>query len=139
MALPAAFMAAKRETFGPRAGPPDAGCHQKRHGPTMKGQMMKYTEAIGLVLVIAAVLGGWVRSSFEPPNDPDRACMLRLEPGGAEVALQTLHCSHAAEMRTQHQPTVGHVQAESSQGTFATSHAGAQLAAAMRQPCDDAD
>ena len=111
----------------------------------MKAQMMKYTEAIGLALVIAAVMGGWLRSSLEPPNDADKACALRLEPGGGEVALWNRHCSHLAEMRTQRRLTLaGNVPAEygqagNSQGISTTSSAGADLVAAMGRPCDDAD
>ena len=71
----------------------------------MKARMMSYTEAIGLALVIAAVLGGWARSAFERPGDPDIACVPRLESSGGEVALRNLHCSHVVGLRARRRPT----------------------------------
>jgi hypothetical protein len=108
----------------------------------MKARTMSYTEAIGLALVITAVLGGWARSAFERPGDPDIACVLRLEPSGGEAALRNLHCSHAAETRARRRPTLagnvrgGNAQAGNAQVISAAPHVGAAFAAATDQPCD---
>jgi hypothetical protein len=102
--------------------------------------MMKYTEAIGLALVIAGVLGAWAHSALERPEAPDMACELQLNSGGSEVSFRNLHCSHVAQMRTLHQPALaGHVQAGDSQAASSGLRAGAELAAAMGQACDDAN
>jgi hypothetical protein len=108
----------------------------------MKARIMSYTEAIGLALVIAAVLGGWARSAFERPGDPDIACVLRLEPSGGEVALRNLHCLHVAATGLRRRPTLagnvraGDAQAGNAQVLSAAPHVGAAFAAAMDQPCD---
>jgi hypothetical protein len=65
---------------------------------------LKHAEAIGLALVIAAVLGGWVISAFERAADPEKVCALQVKPGSADESLWNLHCTHVAEMRSRHRP-----------------------------------
>ena len=109
----------------------------------MKARPMTYTEAIGLALVIAAVLGGWARFALERPGDSDKACVLRLEPGGGDVVLWNLHCSHLAEMRALDRTMLaaniraGNAQAGIAQVINAPPHAGTAFAATGGQRCRD--
>ncbi len=66
---------------------------------------MRYREAIGLALVIAAALGGWAGTILEHAADPEIACVLRPSPGSVDESLWNLHCAHVAEMRALSRPT----------------------------------
>jgi hypothetical protein len=91
--------------------------------------MLKHAEAIGLALVIAAVLGGWMISALERAADPEKVCALRVKPGSADESLWNLHCTHVAEIRARNnRPMLA--------GNGGT---GAELSAVMGHPAADSD
>jgi hypothetical protein len=100
-------------------------------------QPMKYTEAIGLALVIAAVLGSSASIVLERGADPEIACAVRPSPGSVDESLWNLHCAHVAEMRALDRPTqlAGH-------GRTIPHHtppAGAEPSAVIGHPPDERD
>jgi hypothetical protein len=89
--------------------------------------LLKHAEAIGLALVIAAVLGGWVVSALERAADPEKVCALRVTPGGADESLWNLHCTHVAEVRARNRPML------------AGNGRAVRNAQPIRRPADDSD
>ena len=54
---------------------------------------MRYPEAIGLALAIAAALGSWASITvLERAADPERVCAQQLKPGSLDKWLWNLHC-----------------------------------------------
>jgi len=105
---------------------------------------MKHIEAIGLALVIAAVLGGWAQSALDRPGDLDMACVLRLKAGGSEASLWNQNCARVVEMRTLSATdlarpiSAGNAQAGNSHVKLAPC-AAVEFATALGQPCVGAD